>query len=148
LARKPAPRSPLIDFVATLLRIARARPEVQAETLQVALLASDIGRQADYRHGYRAPDRLSYRLRHPLWDDLTPEEQALLTHAAQAIERATGLAAQTIPSADGAADGAPSRNDLRNTIAKSMGDDLTPDQVERITAAVLAVLTTPSVQKH
>jgi hypothetical protein len=71
--------SPLTQLITLVMRIGRKCPEVQGDMLEIMLLVSQIQAHVGIDHGYRHARRVIARLRHPLWDDLTPEELAVST---------------------------------------------------------------------
>src|SRR5215210_2773881 len=98
------------------------------------LLVSQIQAYVGVDHGYRHARRVIARLRHPLWDDLTPEERNVLNQAAAAIKRACHLKEDEIKLDEIAAenDASPARATVHEAIEAALGGELTPDQVSRV----------------
>jgi hypothetical protein len=100
--------SALADLITVIMKIGRKCPAVQGDILELMLLVSRIQACMAIDPGYVHAKRIIARLRHPLWDDLTPEEREVLRQAAEAIKRACKLNDADIPE-----DGSRSRRSVR-----------------------------------
>jgi hypothetical protein len=133
--------TPLSELITRVMRIGRKCPDASSDVLEIMLLVSQIQAHVGVDHGYRHARRVIARLRHPLWDDLTEDELAVLNRAAGAIQRACKLDDAEIPDDKGGPpDDSVSRHILHDGLAAAMGDELSADQIERITARVAALL--------
>src|SRR5918993_999456 len=83
-------------------------------------------------HGYRHARRVIARLRHPLWDDLTPEELAVLGEAANAIQRACKLTDGDIDEPGDGEPAMPARVALFGALHGRFGGELTEAQIARL----------------
>ena len=129
-------------MITRVLRIGRRCPEASDDILEIMLLVSQIQAYVGIDHGYKHARRVIARLRHPLWDDLTPEERAVLNQAAAAIKRACHLDEDELAQDEVAAEQEASltRETVHEAIEAAMGDELTPDQVSRTAGVVMALL--------
>jgi len=132
--------SPLGQLITLVMRIGRKCPDVQGDILEIMLLVSQIQAHVGIDHGYRHARRVIARLRNPLWDELTPEELAVLQAAANAIQRACKLDDSEIGEPDGAEPGMPARVALFGSLHRAFGGELSEAQVARLTDTVMDVL--------
>jgi hypothetical protein len=132
--------SPLTQLITLVMRIGRKCPEVQGDILEIMLLVSQIQAHVGIDHGYRHARRVIARLRHPLWDDLTPEELAVLGEAANAIQRACKLTDGDIDEPGDGEPAMPARVALFGALHGRFGGELTEAQIARLADTVMSVL--------
>ncbi|HVL71211.1 MAG TPA: hypothetical protein VM434_04910 [Beijerinckiaceae bacterium] len=131
--------SPIAELVTLVLKLGRKCPDAHGDVLELMLLASRIQAFMEVDHGYRHARHVVARLREPPWDDLTPEDRELLARAADAIARACKLGEEPKPEAP-PADGKAARTLIQGGLKAACGDELTPAQIERITATVVTMM--------
>jgi hypothetical protein len=131
--------SPIAELVTLVLRLGRKCPDAHGDVLELMLLASRIQAFMEVDHDYRHARLVVARLRSSPWDDLTAEERELLARAADAIARACKLGDNSTAECH-SADGKVARRLIQGGLEAACGGELTPAQIERITATMMAVM--------
>ena len=132
--------SPLTQLITLVMRIGRKCPDAQGDILEIMLLVSQIQAHVGIDHGYRHARRVIARLRNPLWNDLTPDELAVLGEAAGAIQRACKLTDGDLDEPDDGEPAMPARVALFRALHGTFGREFNEAQIARLTDTVMSVL--------